>query len=163
MKYCTVQDVIDLTGVTADKMGIDEEETELNAEEIIDKWIEYASALIDDYTQNPITPKQLELEDSRIRIKKLVYEDVATRIVGNRIALREAYKNYAVLKIDDWSVGSIPSDIFTDNEKEDLSRFKEEETQEQSRIGIITVTGPKTLNHGELYHGIGSRFTKRNS
>lgn len=153
MRYCTVEDVIQLTGVTADKMGIDEEETGYTVEEVIEKWIEYASALIDDYTQNPITENQLNTESSAFRIKKLVYEDVAARIVGNRIALRESYKNYAVLKIDDWTLGNIPSSIFTDNEKEDLNKFKEEEDIEKTKLGFMAVTGVKP-ERNVLYHGI---------
>ena len=143
--YCTVDDVIQLTGVTNDKMGIDEEEDNYTLEDVILKWIRFASSLIDEYTQNPLTEEQL-LSDARIHVvKRNVYEDVSARIVANRIALREAFKNYAVIKKDDWTLGNINTDIFTDNEKKDLDQFKEEESVDKSTVGVMAVTGRKRL------------------
>lgn len=144
VSYCTIDDVIQLTAVTEDKMGIDEDDN-YTLEDVIEKWITFASALIDDYTQNPISEEQLYSNNKFIVIKKNVYCDVCARIVANRIALREAFKNYAVLKKDDWSIGSINSDIFTDNEKKDLDQFKQEETEERTTIGVMAVTGRKNL------------------
>lgn len=140
MDYCTITDVIQLTGVTCDKMGIDEDD-DYTLEDVISKWITFASALIDDYTENPITQAQIDSNSNLVQTKINVYTDVCSRIVANRIALREAYKNYAVIKKDDWSIGNIPSDIFTDNEKEDLDYYKNEEITEKTVIGVTAVTG----------------------
>lgn len=146
MDYCTITDVIQTTGVTSDKMGIDEDD-DYTLEDVITKWITFASALIDDYTQNPITESQLETGSQLVETKRNVYCDVCSRIVGNRIALREAYKNYAVIKKDDWTIGNIPSDIFTDNEKNDLDHYKNEESIEKTVIGITAVTGKHPRLH----------------
>lgn len=138
--YCTFEDVIQLTGVTEDKMGIDEEDN-YTLKEVIEKWIIFASALIDEYTQNPLTTEQLATGIRAIKIKQNVYCDVCARIVANRVALREAYKNYAVIRKDDWSLGSVKSDIFTDSEKADLDQYRNDELTGQTIIGISTIKG----------------------
>lgn len=141
MKYCTVNDVLQLTAVTADKMGIDEDDP-YTLEDLIDKWIEYASALVDNYTDNPIREDDLINNPSDVtKTKKLVYEDVTSRIVANRIALRESFKNYAVIDKDDWTIGNVPNNVFTDNEKMDLSDYKAEEAQNKIILGFGAVTG----------------------
>ena len=146
ISYCNVDDVLHLTAVTEDKMGIDEED-DYTLEDVVNKWITFASSLIDEYTGNPLTIEQLNDENPsrHIEIKRNVYCDVCARIVANRVALREAYKNYAVLKKDDWSIGSIRSDIFTDSEKADLDQFKQDEIQTRTIIGISAVTGRKDI------------------
>ena len=146
ISYCTIDDVLQLTGVTEDKMGIDEDDN-YTLEEVITKWITFASALIDEYTGNPLTQEQYEAEEPtrQVEIRKNVYCDVCARIVANRVALREAYKNYAVIKKDDWSLGSINSDVFTDNEKADLDQFKNDEITTKTIIGISAVTGRKDI------------------
>ena len=115
--------------------------------DVISKWISFASSLIDEYTGNPLTEEQLTMiEPPRaVLIRRNVYCDVCTRIVANRVALREAYKNYAVIKKDDWTIASVKSDIFTDSEKADLDQFKEEETTGKTVIGISAVTGRRDI------------------
>lgn len=136
--YCTIDDVIDITQTTAEKMGIDSEKYPDKLEQVLTKWIKYASALIDDYTCSPLT--EIDIEDETT--KKLVYEDVCSRIVANRCALSEAYKNYAVITMEDWNLGRIPENIFNDDLKKALNKYKiEEEGEKASNIGMYVVTG----------------------
>ena len=137
-EYCTIDDVIDITQTTAEKMGIDSEKYPDKLEQVLTKWIKYASALIDDYTCSPLTELDIEEETT----KKLVYEDVCSRIVANRCALSEAYKNYAVITMEDWNLGRIPENIFNDDLKKALNKYKiEEEGEKASNIGMYVVTG----------------------
>lgn len=135
--YCSVDDVLHITRTTANKMGINEKENPDELDTIITRWIKYASALINDYTRSPLTEYDIEEETT----KKLIYEDVCSRIVANRIALSEAYKNYAVITNDDWSLGKIPENIFGDDLKDALSSYKLDEVAETREIGITVVTG----------------------
>ena len=146
ISYCNIDDVLQLTGVTEDKMGIDEDD-DYTLRDILGKWIMFASALIDEYTGNPISETDfIDPEPPRnVQIRKNVYCDVCTRIVANRVALREAYKNYAVIKKDDWTIASVKSDIFTDSEKADLDPYKEEQTTSNTIIGISAVTGRRNI------------------
>lgn len=138
--YCSISDVISITRTTPEKMGItgeDSETVQTEFETIVNRWIQYATALINDYTLSPLVEEDI-LEDTT---KKLIYEDVCSRIVANRIALSEAYKNYAVLNVDDWQLGRIPENIFGDDLKKALNQYKMEEAGNKARIGITVVTG----------------------
>lgn len=140
VEYCSINDVISITRTNPSKMGItgtDQEQVQTEFEQIITRWIQYATALINDYTRSPLTENDI-LEDTT---KKLIYEDVCSRIVSNRIALSEAYKNYAVLNVEDWQLGRIPENIFDDALKNALDQYKKEEEGIKSHIGITVVTG----------------------
>lgn len=140
--YCSVEDVIHITRTNADKMGINADENPDELEKVIGRWIQYASALINDYTRSPLTDNDIENETT----KKLIYEDVCSRIVANRCALSEAYKNYAVVTIDDWDLGKIPENIFSDDLKRTLDNYKLDEVAEQREIGVTVVTGEDLWN-----------------
>ena len=136
--YCTVQDVINITRTSPEKIGItesDDAEEEFN--NIICRWIQYATALINNYTRSPLTSTDIEFDTTR----KLIYEDVCTRIVANRIALSEAYKNYAVLTVDNWELGKIPENIFGNDLKGLLDKYKLEEESIKSRVDVGVITG----------------------
>ena len=138
--YCKVQDVINITRTNPEKMGITETETEDVQEEfnnILCRWIQYATALIDDYTRSPLTNTDFEYDTT----KKLIYEDVCSRIVANRISLSEAHKNYAVLTVDDWQLGRIPENVFGDDLKSLLNRYKQEEEGIKASVGVSVVSG----------------------
>ena len=135
--YCSVDDVIHITRTNAEKMGIDEEANPDELNNVITRWIQYASALINDYTRSPLTEADTENDTT----KKLIYEDVCSRIVANRISLSEAHKNYAVVTIDDWNIGKLPENIFSDDLKRALDNYKLDEVAEQREIGVTVVTG----------------------
>lgn len=137
MLYCRTEDVIRITRTTPEKMGIDEENNPQEFEELLTRWIQYATALINDYTKSPLTQTDMDNDTT----KKLIYEDVCSRIVANRCALSEAYKNYAVLTVEDWTLGKIPENVFGDELKHNLDTFKKEEESEASNIGVYVVTG----------------------
>lgn len=137
MVYCTIDDVISITRTNPEKMGIQSNEAETEFETILNRWIQYATALIDDYTRSPLTDTDITEETTR----KLIYEDVCARIVANRIALSEAYKNYAVLTVDDWQLNKIPSNVFSDDLKSLLDKYKREEEGTATNINITVVTG----------------------
>ena len=138
--YCKIQDVINITRTNPDKMGITETETEDVQEEfnnILCRWIQYATALIDDYTRSPLTSTDFECDTT----KKLIYEDVCSRIVANRISLSEAHKNYAVITVDDWQLGRIPENVFGDDLKSLLNKYKQEEEGIKASVGVSVISG----------------------
>lgn len=139
MEYCSIQDVISITRTNPEKMGIKGDTEEANDEftQTLTRWIQYATALINDYTRSPLSEQDI-LEDTT---KKLIYEDVCSRIVANRIAMSEAYKNYSVLNVEDWQLGKIPENIFDASLQRALDQYKKEEEGMKSRIGITVVTG----------------------
>lgn len=134
--YCNIEDVKNLSRVTPNKLGLAKEDTNL-LDEILAEWIKEATALINDYTENPLTQTEYENQGT----KYYVYRNIATRIVSNLCALSAAYKSHSVVKINDWTIRTVPSEVFPDAMKSELSGYKTETTGTSTKFGILTVTG----------------------
>ena len=135
--YCTIDDVKDISRVTHKKLGLDKATEENKLDEILSKWILEASALINDYTSNPLTQEEYEAMGT----KYYVYRNVASRIVANMCALAAAYKSHSVVKINDWTLRTVPSEIFPTEMKKELSNYQSETSGSSLGFGILTVKG----------------------
>lgn len=134
--YCSVDDVKDISRVTHKKLGLDKAKEFDKLDQILEKWILEASALINDYTNNPLTIKEMEAEGT----KYYLYRNIASRIVANMCALSAAYKSHSVVKINDWTIRTVPSEIFPVAMKEELENYRAE-TGGSLGFGILTVKG----------------------
>lgn len=135
--YCTIEDVKDISRVTHAKLGLDKATENEKLDQILTKWILEASALINDYTKNPLTTDELEAEGT----KYYLYKNVSSRIVANMCALASAYKSHSVVKVNDWTIRTVPSEIFPTAMKEELINYKNETTGTSLGFGILTVKG----------------------
>jgi len=136
--YCTVEDVKDISRVTHKKIGLDKETEFDKLDTILNKWILEATALINDYTKNPLT----ETEQQEEGTKYYLYKNVSSRIVANMCVLAATYKSHSVVKVNDWTIRTVPSEIFPTSMKEELNNYKSVTTDSNSRnFGILTVKG----------------------
>lgn len=142
IKYCTIDDVKNISRVNHKKLGLDKVKEADKLDEILDEWILQASALIDDYTKNPLSPAEAENKGS----KYYLYKNISSRIVANMCALSAAHKSHSVVKVNDWTIKTIPSEIFPSGMKEELDNYKEEQDVTGQSVYILTVTGK------ELYY-----------
>lgn len=136
IQYCTIEDVKNLSRVTPNKLGLAKEDTD-KLNDIINEWINEATALINDYTENPLTTTEYDNQGT----KYYVYRNIATRIVSNICALSAAYKSHSVVKVNDWTIKTVPSEVFPDAMKSELNGYKTETTGTSTKFGILTVTG----------------------
>lgn len=139
--YCTTEDVKDISRVTHKKIGLDKETQADKLDEILEKWILEASALINDYTSNPLTEEELEAEGT----KYYLYRNVSSRIVANMCALAAAYKSHSVVKVNDWTIRTVPSEIFPLAMKEELDNYKSQTSGTSLGFGILAVTGRRGI------------------
>lgn len=137
MPYCTIEDVKDISRVTHKKIGLDKDKEFEKLDEILEKWILEASALINDYTNNPLSVVEREEEGT----KYYVYRNVSSRIVANMCALAAAYKSHSVVKVNDWTLRTVPSEVFPLGMKEELDNYKNVNTGGSRSFGILTVKG----------------------
>jgi len=135
--YCTVEDVKEISRVTHKKLGLDKSTEFEQLDLILNKWILEASALINDYTNNPLSPLEIEQEGT----KYYLYKNVSSRIVANMCALASAYKSHSVVKVNDWTIRTVPSEIFPTVMKKELDNYKSETTGASRNFGILTVKG----------------------
>lgn len=140
--YCTIDDVKDISRVTHKKLGLDKETEYEKLDQILEQWILQASALINDYTKNPLTEQDIQQENT----KYYVYKNVSSRIVTNMCALSSAHKSFSVVKVNDWTIKTVPSEIFPTNMKGELNNYKNETTNSSTNFGILTVKGRGIFN-----------------
>lgn len=134
--YCTTTDVKNLSRVTPNKIGLDKTEAD-QLETILQEWILQASALINDYTNNPLTTEDTNTQTT----KYYVYKNIATRIVANMCALSAAYKSHSVVKVNDWTITTVPSEVFPVAMRNELDNYKAETSNNSTGFGILTVKG----------------------
>lgn len=58
------------------------------------------------------------------------------------VTFAESRKNSPLLKVNDWTIKTVPTEILTDDLRQDLKPFtKEELRDDKSRIQFLAVTG----------------------
>lgn len=137
MSYCTVDDVIKMSGVTPGKLGNQFKKQEGDEtdpfEDVIEDWIEHAEGLINSYCKRNWYPVVVDGVTTPVTVPDAV-KNVCIRLVANIIAFRYARKENPIKKVNDFSMTIFSSEIFTDDLKEDLKPFKK-----SSRISVFKI------------------------
>ena len=127
--YCEPEDVIIVTGITVKTFRLDSEEALTN---LVREWIGQASALIDSYTKTTQDTDNLPL----------AIKNICIRVTANMVTFAESRKNSPLVKVNDWTVKTVPTEILTDDIREDLKPFtKESIRDDKSKIDILTISG----------------------
>lgn len=126
--YSSVTEVKLFTGIKKEDFGLEKEEFE----ELIEKWLIQAKAYIDRYTEINFTEEYQTIPPE--------IEDIATRIVANKIKqMQDRYKN-PQRSINEDSSNFISDSIFSSTVKKDLDLFKK---PEKPKISFKVVGGKK--------------------
>lgn len=137
MSYCTVDDVIKMSGVTPGKLGNQFKKKEGDEtdpfEDIIEEWIAQAEGLINSYCKRNWNPVVVDGTTTPVPIPDAV-KNVCIRLTANIIAFRYARKENPIKKVNDYSMTIFSSEIFTDDLKQDLKPFKK-----SSRISVFKI------------------------
>lgn len=127
--YCEPSDVIIVTGITIKTFRLDTEEALTN---LVREWIGQASALIDSYTKTTQDTDNLPL----------AIKNICIRVTANMVTFAESRKNSPLVKVNDWTVKTVPTEILTDDIREDLKPFtKASIRDDKSKIDILTISG----------------------
>lgn len=127
--YCEPSDVIIVTGITIKTFRLDTEEALTN---LVREWIGQASALIDSYTKTTQDTDNLPL----------AIKNICIRVTANMVTFAESRKNSPLVKVNDWTVKTVPTEILTDDIREDLKPFTKESIRgDKSKIDILTISG----------------------
>lgn len=127
--YCDAKDVIIVTGITTKTFRLDTDD-ELN--NLVTEWIGQASALIDSYTKTTQDTENLPL----------AIKNICIRVTANMVTFAESRKNSPLVKVNDWTIKTVPTEILTDDIREDLKPFtKESIRNDKSNIDILTISG----------------------
>ena len=127
--YCEPSDVIIVTGITIKTFRLDTEEALTN---LVREWRGQASALIDSYTKTTQDTDNLPL----------AIKNICIRVTANMVTFAESRKNSPLVKVNDWTIKTVPTEILTDDIREDLKPFtKESIRDDKSKIDILTISG----------------------
>lgn len=135
--WISVDNVINFHGLKPQHLNIKKDDTDADnkLEAIITDWIVQAQDLINVYTN-----RQYTSETARPAVK-----NVCLRLTSNMVSLAIQKRDSPIIKVNDWTIQNVPSDIFTDKLKDDLKPFIKDSSTEPDSIGVYAITGEDVL------------------
>ena len=129
--WISVDDVIHFHGLKPQHLNLSKDDTTtLNT--IISDWILQSESLIKTYCHI----KSIEDTDVSDAMK-----NVCLRLTSNMVSLAIQKRDNPIIKVNDWTIQGLSSDIFTDDLKEDLRPFIVDSSNDYSKIDFFAITG----------------------
>ncbi len=123
LSYCTVEDVLKVTRTKPKHLGFkNDESSQRELEDLINSWIMQSEAHINAYCKRDWYNRTILGQTIPVGVP-LVVKNVCIRLTANIIAFAQTRRDMPLKKVDDWTVGVISSEIFTDDLKEDLKPY----------------------------------------
>ena len=132
--WISVDDVINFHGLKPKHLNLDKDDT-AKLDEIVSDWILQSQDLINMYTNRHYT-------DDTVRP---AIRNICLRLTGNMVSLAIQKRDNPIIKVNDWTIQNAPSDIFTDELKEDLKPYIKDASSEPNAIGVYAITGEDVL------------------
>ena len=134
--WIQVDDVIHFHGLKPQHLNLAKDDTTtLNT--IISDWISQSESLIKTYCHIK-TISDSDVSDAM--------RNVCLRLTSNMVSLAIQKRDNPIIKVNDWTIQGLSSDIFTDDLKEDLAPFVKDSTNEPNAIGVLAITGEDLWN-----------------
>ena len=125
-----VDDVISFHGLEPKHLQLAREDTE-KMRSMVEKWIIQAEDLVIQYTHNNSLKENVPPS----------VENVCLRLVSNMINVAITRRDTPIIKVNDWTVQSAGSRIFTNDLKDDLAPFVKEHSSVSDSIDFFVITG----------------------
>jgi hypothetical protein len=132
--WISVDDVINFHGLKPKHLNLDKDD-DSKLETIVSGWIEQSQDLINMYTNRNYT-------DETVRP---AVQNICLRLTSNMVSLAIQKRDNPIIKVNDWTIQNVPSDIFTDELKDDLKPFIKDSSTEPDSIGVYAITGEDVL------------------
>ena len=134
MMWISVDNVIAFHGLKPQHLNLDKTDN-TGLESIVSDWILQAEDLINIYTNRHYT-------DETVRP---AVQNICLRLTSNMVKLAIQNRDTGIIKVNDWTIQTVPSDIFTDDLKMDLKPFIKDSSNEPGSIGVYAITGEDVL------------------
>ncbi len=128
--WISVDDVIHFHGLKPKHLNL-EKTDDAKLEEIVSDWISQAEDLINTYTNRHYTDENV----------KPAVQNVCLRLTSNMVSLAIQKRDSPIIKVNDWTIQNVSSDIFTEELKDDLKPFIKDSSTEPNSIGVLAITG----------------------
>jgi len=129
--WISSDDVIHFHGLKPQHLNLEKTDTS-KLEEILNEWILQSQSLILTYCHI----KQINDDDVSSAMK-----NVCLRLTSNMVSLAIQKRDNPIIKVNDWTIQGLSSDIFTDDLKADLAPFVKDSSNEPNAIGVYAITG----------------------
>lgn len=128
--WISVDDVINFTGLKPKHLNLEKDDT-AGLTNIVSDWINQSQDLINMYTNRNYT-------DETVRD---AIRNICLRLTSNMVSLAIQKRDNPIIKVNDWTIQGLSSDIFTDDLKDDLKPFVKDSSTEPDSIGVLAITG----------------------
>ena len=132
--WITTTNIIQFQGLKPKQLAL-EKTDDSGLETILTEWILECQSLIETYTHRTYTTDNVP---GAVR-------NVLLRLVSNMVTLAIQRRDSPIIKVNDWNITTISSDIFTDDLKNDLHPFVKDSSNEPDSIGVLAITGKEEL------------------
>ena len=122
-------DVITFHGLRPADLHLQKEDEE-KLLQIVENCIKQAESLIKSYTNNEF-----------INEVPPAVQNVCIRLVSNMITLAIQRRDSPIIKVNDWTVTTGSSEVFTSDLKEDLTPFIKEKSYKSDTVSFYAITG----------------------
>ena len=138
MMWITADQVINFQGLKPKNLNLEKTDT-TGLETLVNDWIRQCQSLIEEY----IHRKYL---DSDV---PAAVQNVLLRLTSNMVTLAIQRRDSPIIKVNDWNITTLSSDIFSDDLKQDLKPFIKDSSNDYGKIGFFAITGEDTDGAGE--------------
>ena len=132
--WISVDDVIAFHGLKPKHLNLERDDN-AKLESIVSDWIIQSQDLINTYTNR-------KYDDETV---KPAVQNVCLRLTSNMVSLAIQKRDSPIIKVNDWTIQNVSSDIFTEELKEDLKPFIKDSSTEPNSIGILAITGKEEV------------------
>ena len=130
--WISVDDVINFHGLKPKHLNLDKDDN-AKLHDIVSEWIIQSEDLINHYTNRNYT-------DETVRP---AIQNICLRLTSNMVKLAVQNRDSPIIKVNDWTIQTVPTDIFTDDLKNDLRPYIKDSSTEPNSIGVLAITGDK--------------------
>lgn len=128
--WITTTNVINFQSLKPVQFGLQKTDT-TGLQRLLSDWIVQCQDLINTYTHRQYTSTTVPP----------AVQNVLLRLVSNMVTLAIQRRDSPIIKVNDWSVQTISSDILSDDLKDDLSLFVKDSSNDYTKLGFFAITG----------------------
>ena len=129
--WVSTDQVINFTGLKPQHLNLDKtDDTGLRT--ILVDWIRQSQSLILTYCH---------IKSILVSNVSPAMQNVCLRLTSNMVSLAIQRRDNPIIKVNDWTIQQVSSDIFTDDLKEDLRPFIVDSSNDPSKFDIFAITG----------------------
>ena len=128
--WITTTNVINFQSLKPQQFGLQKTDT-TGLQSLLSDWIVQCQDLINTYTHRQYTSTTVPP----------AVQNVLLRLVSNMVSLSIQRRDSPIIKVNDWTIQTLSSDIFSDDLKSDLSPFIKDSSNDYSKLGFFAITG----------------------